>query len=145
VKKTHVLLIDDQRDLLAAVQELLETHGMEVLAGSSCADAERLWKTSRPDLAILDYLLPDGNAISLIQKFKDSDPAVPIIVLTGHGTIERAVEAVKTGAENLLPKPVNPSVLLDVIDEVLRTAVIARIALLKSPRGSAQRWIHSWA
>src|SRR6266496_2710145 len=111
---------------------------MEVLAGSSCADAERLWKTSRPDLAILDYLLPDGNAISLIQKFKDSDPAVPIIVLTGHGTIERAVEAVKTGAENLLPKPVNPSVLLDVIDEVLRTAVIARIALLKSPRGSAQ-------
>src|SRR6266496_420584 len=89
---------------------------MEVLAGSSCADAERLWKTSRPDLAILDYLLPDGNAIRLIQKFKHADPTVPIIVLTGHGTIERAVEAVKAGAENLLPKPVNPGVLLEVIE-----------------------------
>jgi DNA-binding NtrC family response regulator len=116
LKKTRVLLIDDERDLLCAVQELLEAHGMEVLAGGNCADAERLWKTSRPDLAILDYLLPDGNAIALIQKFKDADPTVPIIVLTGHGTIERAVEAVKAGAENLLPKPVNPSVLLDVIE-----------------------------
>jgi DNA-binding NtrC family response regulator len=122
VKKTHVLLIDDERDLLGAVQELLDAHGMEVLAGGSCLDAERLWKTSRPDIALLDYLLPDGNAISLIQKFKDSDPTVPIIVLTGHGTIERAVEAVKAGAENLLPKPVNPSVLIDVIERSLENS-----------------------
>lgn len=122
MKKTHVLLIDDERDLLGAVQELLDAHGMEVLAGGSCLDAERLWKTSRPDIALLDYLLPDGNAISLIQKFKDSDPTVPIIVLTGHGTIERAVEAVKAGAENLLPKPVNPSVLIDVIERSLENS-----------------------
>ena len=122
VKKIHVLLIDDQQDLLSAVQELLESNGMEVSAGRSCADAERLWKTSRPDLAILDYMLPDGNAIGLIQKFKDSDPSVPIIVLTGHGTIERAVEAVKTGAENLLPKPANASALLGVIERSLENS-----------------------
>ena len=93
MKETHVLLIDDQEDLLTAVQELLEANGMIVTSGRSCADAERLWKTSRPDLAILDYMLPDGNAIGLIQKFKENDASVPIIVLTGYGTIERAVEA----------------------------------------------------
>jgi DNA-binding NtrC family response regulator len=123
VKKTRVLVIDDQPDLLSVVQELLESHGMEVLAGASCADAERLWKTARPDIAILDYLLPDGNAITLIQQFKESDPTVPIIVLTGHGTIERAVEAVKKGAENLLPKPVNPSVLLNVIERAMENSL----------------------
>jgi DNA-binding NtrC family response regulator len=122
VKETHVLLIDDQEDLLTAVQELLEANGMIVTSGRSCADAERLWKTSRPDLAILDYMLPDGNAIGLIQKFKENDASVPIIVLTGYGTIERAVEAVKSGAENLLPKPANPSALLGVIERALENS-----------------------
>src|SRR6266852_2664082 len=98
MKKTHVLLIDDEQDLLAAVQELLENSGMHVSAGRTCADAERLWRTSQPDLALLDYVLPDGNAIDLIQKFKSSDATVPIIILTGHGTIDLAVQAVKAGA-----------------------------------------------
>lgn len=122
MKKTHVLLIDDEQDLLTAVKELLESNGMEVSAGKTCADAERLWKTSRPDVVILDYMLPDGNAIEIIRKFKDSDPGVPIIILTGYGTIERAVEAVKSGAENLLPKPANPSALLGVIERSLENS-----------------------
>jgi len=122
VKKTHVLLIDDEEDLLGAVQDLLEGNGMEVTSGRCCADAKRLWNTSRPDVAILDYMLPDGNAVGLIQRFKDSDPAVPIIVLTGYGTVDRAVEAVKAGADNFLPKPANPSALLGVIARSLENS-----------------------
>jgi len=95
---------------------------MEVSSGGSCADAEKLWRASRPDLAILDYVLPDGNAIDLIQKFKDSDATVPIIILTGHGTIDLAVNAVKSGADNFLTKPANPSALLVVIERSLENS-----------------------
>ena len=122
VKPLHVLLVDDERELLIAVQEVLQDSGMQVTCGKSCADAERLWRISRPDVAILDYMLPDGTALGLIQKFKESDPTVPIVVLTGHGTIELAVEAVKAGAENLLPKPANASALLDVIQRSLENS-----------------------
>lgn len=122
VKPLQVLLVDDERELLVAVQEVLEDRGMKVSCGKSCGDAERLWRTARPDVAILDYMLPDGTALDLIQKFKENDPTVPIVVLTGHGTIELAVEAVKAGAENLLPKPANPSALLDVIHRSLENS-----------------------
>jgi DNA-binding NtrC family response regulator len=122
VKKTQILLIDDERELLRAVRQILDSQNMEVVTGASCAEAERLWKTSVPDLAILDYMLPDGNAIGLIQRFKEWDPSVPIIVLTGYATIEHAVEAVKAGADNLLPKPANPSALLEVIKRSLENS-----------------------
>lgn len=122
VKPLHVLLVDDERELLVAVQEVLRYHGMQVTCGTSCVDAERLWRSARPDVAILDYMLPDGTALDLIQKFRENDPTVPIVVLTGHGTIELAVEAVKAGAENLLPKPVNPSALVDVIQRCLENS-----------------------
>ncbi len=122
LKKTRVLLIDDEQDLLSAVQELLELNDLEVCSGNSCADAERLWRASRPDVAILDYVLPDGNAMDLIQKFKDSDATVPVIILTGQGTIDLAVNALKGGADNFLTKPANPSALLAVIDRCLENS-----------------------
>jgi DNA-binding NtrC family response regulator len=122
LKKTRVLLIDDEQDLLSAVQELLEANGLEVSSGNTCADAERLWRASRPDVAILDYVLPDGNAMDLIQKFKDSDSTVPVIILTGHGTIDLAVNALKSGADNFLTKPANPSALLTVIERCLENS-----------------------
>jgi len=122
VKKTQILLIDDERELLRAVRQILDSQNMDVATGASCAEAEKLWKTAVPDLAILDYMLPDGNAIGLIQRFKEWDPSVPIIVLTGYATIEHAVEAVKAGADNLLPKPANPSALLEVIKRSLENS-----------------------
>ena len=122
MQRTRVVLIDDEKDLLASVRELLESSGMEVSSGGTCADAERLWKASRPDLAILDYSLPDGNAIGLIQKFKGSDATVPIIVLTGYGTIDLAVKAVKAGADNFLTKPADASTLLVMIERSLENS-----------------------
>src|SRR5690348_11110585 len=122
VKKTRVLLIDDEQELLSAVQEWLEGNGLEVSSGNTCSDAERLWKTARPDVAILDYVLPDGNALDLIQKFKDSDATVPVIILTGQGTIDLAVNALKSGADNFLTKPANPSALLTVIERCLENS-----------------------
>jgi DNA-binding NtrC family response regulator len=122
MKQTRVLLIDDERNLLRAVQEILEENGMEVSCGGSCAEAERLWRQSRPDLVVLDYVLPDGNAIDLINKFKGSDATVPIIVLTGHGTIDLAVKAVQAGADNFLTKPADPSTLLVMMERSLENS-----------------------
>jgi DNA-binding NtrC family response regulator len=122
MSKTKVLVIDDDKNLLAAVRQLLESNGLDVTAGHTCAEAERLWNSSRPDLALLDYSLPDGNAIDLIHKFKSCDATVPIIVLTGKGTTELVVSAVKAGAENFLNKPADPSALLVMIERSLENS-----------------------
>jgi DNA-binding NtrC family response regulator len=122
MKRTRVLLIDDERNLLCAVKEILEESDMEVSCGGSCAEAERLWRVSRPDLVVLDYCLPDGNAIDLIHKFKGSDATVPIIVLTGHGTIDLAVKAVQAGADNFLTKPADPTTLLVMMERSLENS-----------------------
>src|SRR5260370_27404160 len=122
MKRTRVLLIDDERNLLCAVQEIREEQGMEVSCGGSCAEAEGLWKLSRPDLVVLDYVLPDGNAIDLINKFKGSDATVPIIVLTGHGTIDLAVKAVQAGADNFLTKTADPKTLLVMMERSLENS-----------------------
>lgn len=134
MKKTQILLVDDERELLRAVRQILESQNMEVVAGASCAEAEKLWKSSLPDLAILDYMLPDGNAIGLIQKFKESEPSVPIIVLTGYATIEHAVEAVKAGADNLLPKPANPCALLELIRRSLENSRIRQSRIFEDSK-----------
>jgi ActR/RegA family two-component response regulator len=77
----------------------------DVLVPETCARGEELWREARPDAAILDYQLPDGNALNVLPRLKAIHPANPIIVLTGHGSIELAVEAIKLGAEQFLTKP----------------------------------------
>jgi DNA-binding NtrC family response regulator len=73
----------------------------------------------RPDAAIIDYLLPDGTALNLLPRLKAIDPAVPLIILTGHGSIDLAVRAMKEGAEQFLTKPVDLSTLLVILERSL--------------------------
>ncbi len=80
-----------------------------------------MFRQNRPDIAILDYTLPDGNALELLPKLKASDSAIPVIILTGHGSIDLAVRAIKEGAEQFLTKPVEMKALLVIIERLLDT------------------------
>lgn len=103
--KGRILLVDDDPQVCEAIGEFLKAKQFEVTATGTCAEAERLWRAAPPDLAILDYSLPDGNAIGLLPRLKALEIKVPIIILTGHGSIALAVEAMKLGAEHFLTKP----------------------------------------
>jgi DNA-binding NtrC family response regulator len=118
----RVLIVDDEPQLLDVLQTFLKSRGFEVIPGKSCAEAEALWQNARPDVAVLDYSLPDGNVSDLLPRLKALDPNIPIIVLTGYGSIDLAVEVVKKGAENFLTKPAELDTLLVMIQRCIENS-----------------------
>ncbi len=117
--KSRILLVDDDAGARFGVRTYLETYGYEIEEADTCASAMAHLHTDLPDLVILDYALPDGTALDLLQRLKAEDIDVPVIVLTGHGSIELAVAAIKEGAEQFLTKPVEMASLTVVVDRVI--------------------------
>jgi DNA-binding NtrC family response regulator len=101
-----VLIVDDEAELRSATSEFLEQRGFEVTEAASCKDAICEFRRNKPDAVILDYSLPDGSALDILRQLQSIDSTVPTIILTGHGSIDLAVPAIKLGAEQFLTKPV---------------------------------------
>jgi two-component system NtrC family response regulator len=97
-----VLIVEDDVRQRALLTEFLSANGLKALTAGTCLEAEHICRTHHPDAAILDYELPDGNALGLMIRLRTIDPSLPIIILTGQGSIQRAVEAVKLGADQFL-------------------------------------------
>jgi len=114
-----ILLVDDDADLRRAYAAHLTGNGFVVEEAEDAAGARRLFAATHPDLAILDFRLPDGTALDLIAGFKELEPAVPVIVLTGFGSMELGVSIIQSGAEQCLAKPVDSAALLLIVHKVL--------------------------
>ncbi len=119
MSKTRILLVDDEPAVRFGIQRFLQSNGFEVEAVDTCERAEGAFVLQRPAAVIVDYMLPDGNALELLPRFKALDSSVPVIVLTGHGTIDLAVRAMKEGADQFLTKPVELPSLLVLIERSL--------------------------
>jgi len=118
--KRKVLLGEDDPTISVALSEYLLSLDYEVTAAASCESIKEAFRSSYPDAAILDYSLPDGTALDLLPYLRQSYPAVPLIVLTGNGTIQLAVQAMKEGAEQFLTKPVEMEAIAVVLDRALQ-------------------------
>jgi len=111
--QSTILLVDDEAGLRLVMRRFLEANGYRVEEARSCREAERALRTVGPDAVLLDANLPDGDGVELVPRLKEASPEVPIIILTGFGSIEAAVKAIKHGAEQFLTKPVElPAVLV---------------------------------
>jgi DNA-binding NtrC family response regulator len=117
--KNKVLIVDDEPDVRESMRRFLESKGCDTAMASSCDIAEQVCRTTRPDIAVLDYSLPDGNALELIPRLRAIDQSIPVIILTGYGSIELAVEAIKLGADQFLTKPAELSALMVLIQRSL--------------------------
>src|SRR5258707_3557534 len=117
--KDKVLIIDDQPSVRFGLRSLLEGEGYRVLEAISGEQALPIVTDNAPQLILLDLRLPDIGGLDLLTRIKAIDDDVPIIMLTAHGTIETAIQALKGGAENFLTKPFNPDSLLIVISKIL--------------------------
>jgi DNA-binding NtrC family response regulator len=117
--RERILIVEAEKETCGVLREYLGDKGYEVATAGTCALTEQIWRTRRPDIAILDYSLSDGNALGLIPRLKAIDASIPIIILTGYGSIDLAVEAVKLGAELFLPKPAELSTLYVLIQRSL--------------------------
>ena len=117
--KIRILLVDDDSSVRAPMREYLQELGYEVTEVGTLMAAKDAFRTVRPDAAIMDYSLPDGTVLDLLPQLKALYPSVPLILLTGNGTIELAVRAVKEGAEQFLTKPVQMSAVAVVLERAL--------------------------
>ena len=106
VARNRILIVDNEPAIRFGIRDYLESQGYIVEEAESCQGAEDIFRDSRPDIAIVDYLLDDGNAIDILPRLKSIAPEVPIVILTGYGSIDLAVRAIKEGAEQFLTKPV---------------------------------------
>jgi len=121
MSKSKVLIVDDEPGVRFGVREFLETHGYKVDDANCCRGAEDMFRATRHDAVVIDYLLPDGTALDLLPRMKAIDPGVSLIILTGHGSIDLAVRAIKEGAEQFLTKPVDLSTLLVILERSLES------------------------
>jgi DNA-binding NtrC family response regulator len=120
MSKRSVLIGEDDRSIRFALSEFLQSIDYEVTEATTCAAIRQSFRTASPDVAILDYTLPDGTAMDLLPFLKQSYASVPLILLTGNGTIELAVQAIKEGAEHFLTKPVQMSAIAVVLERALK-------------------------
>jgi DNA-binding NtrC family response regulator len=102
-----VLIVDDERTLARAIKAFLAEAGYEAEVAGDAEQALRLLETMRPDVVFTDVRLPGMDGIELLRRIREFDAAIPVIIMTAHGTIEGAVEAVKLGAFDYLKKPVD--------------------------------------
>ncbi|MGB9639608.1 MAG: sigma-54-dependent transcriptional regulator [Anaerolineales bacterium] len=102
-----VLMVEDEIDFIESVKPYIETRGYEVMIASNLAEARLKLKQGIGDIVLLDIYLPDGNGLTLLNETINMAIRPSVIVVTGNGDIEMAVEAMKSGATDFLPKPIN--------------------------------------
>jgi DNA-binding NtrC family response regulator len=115
----RILIVDDENGIRFALRNYLEGCGYEVREVEDIASCRMAFRDWRPDAIVLDYKLPDGTALDLVEPIKAFDPSITIIVLTGHGSIELAVQSMKDGADHFMTKPIELSVLAAVLEKSL--------------------------
>src|SRR5271170_673704 len=118
--RAHLLVVDDEPSILTTLQKALtlEGYGVDVAGGIKVAE-EKLKKRTY-DLCLFDVMLPDGDGVELLQRMRASKADTPVIMMSGHATIDTAVRAVRVGALNFLEKPLNTDALLIAVETALR-------------------------
>ncbi|MCS5564748.1 MAG: sigma-54 dependent transcriptional regulator [Methylococcales bacterium] len=121
--KPHILVVDDEPEIRELVRDILEDESYEVSVAENAEVARKVWQTRKPDLILLDIWMPDSDGISVLKEWlkSGSDPS-PVIMMSGHGTVETAVEATRLGAYDFLEKPLSLSRLLLTVERALETS-----------------------
>lgn len=117
--RNRILIVDDDEAVRFGLRNFLEAQGYRVEEAGTALDAETAFRNIRPDVVLTDYRLPDGDALMLLPRLRAIADQVPIILLTAHGSVELAVQAMKEGAEHFLTKPVTLPALQVVIERSL--------------------------
>jgi len=117
-----ILIIDDEKNIRRSLSMVLESDGYSILEAGSAREARAMLDKSQPDAILLDLKLPDVKDLSLLEQIKTDHPRVPVVMISGHGTMTDAVDAVKRGAFDFLEKPLQRERVL----VTLRNALEAR-------------------
>jgi two-component system nitrogen regulation response regulator NtrX len=103
--KSRILVIDDEAEIRRSVRMILEYEGYEVLEASSGPDGVAMTERESPDLVFLDIKMPGMDGLDALQRIRASNETLPVVIISGHGTVSTAVEATKAGAFDFIEKP----------------------------------------
>src|SRR5690242_7908048 len=117
-----ILVVDDEENIRHTLRGVLADEGFDVLEAPNGRRALELLAHTAPRLAIVDVWMPEVDGIELVERMRAQAPGVPIIVISGHGTIETAVRVIRLGAFDFLEKPFPLDALLGVVGRALGTA-----------------------
>ncbi len=123
----YILVVDDEPDIRELVRDILEDEGYTVATAENGEAARAALRERRPDLILLDIWMPDIDGISLLKEWHEGDGLpCPVIIMSGHGTVETAVEATRLGAYDFLEKPLSLAKLLITVERALESDRLAR-------------------
>ena len=127
MRAAHILVVDDEPDIRQLVRDILEDENYSVAVAENAEGARQALRARRPDLILLDIWMPDLDGISLLKEWTDGrDLACPVIMMSGHGTVETAVEATRLGAYDFLEKPLSLAKLLLTVERALEADRLAQ-------------------
>jgi DNA-binding NtrC family response regulator len=137
-----ILLVEDDETARSFMAPLLRDVGYEVLEAGSLKAAHAIVDRGQADIVVLDVQLPDGYGPSLLERLSREQPGVQVIVVTGYGDIEMAVEAMKSGARDFIQKPVDMERLKRAVAKAAEIVALTReLAHLRSARLADDAWI----
>jgi two-component system, NtrC family, nitrogen regulation response regulator GlnG len=129
----HVLVVDDDAAVCWALEQALKGSGYEVTLAADAGAAKRAIRRSRPDVVLSDIRMPGESGLDLLASLKSELPTLPVIIMTAHGTMETAIEAVQRGAFDYLPKPIDLDRTLEMLKRALGENALAAAAQPSTP------------
>lgn len=146
MSQTQILVVDDEPDIRQLVQEILEDEGYSVQVAADGESARLAWAQLKPDLVLLDIWMPDVDGITLLKEWSASgELESQVVIMSGHGTLETAVEATRLGAFDFIQKPLSLAKLLATVKKALETRpsfstskVAAQLELAVEPLGNSE-------
>ncbi len=122
-----VLLVDDEKDFIESLGERMANRGMNVSTTTSAKDAVKKVQEESYDAIVLDLQMPEMDGIEALKAIKEINPDMQVILLTGHATVEKGIEAMKLGAMDLIEKPAD----IEAIAEKIKKAQANKMILVE--------------
>jgi len=120
----NVLIVDDEKDFLDLISQRLEARDVQVSTATSAKDALSMIDNTSYDAVVLDLQMPEMDGLEALRRIKEKNPDVQVILLTGHATVEKGVEAMKLGAMDLIEKPADLTTIIDRIKRAKAEKII---------------------
>jgi DNA-binding NtrC family response regulator len=122
MSQSHILVVDDEPDIRDLVREILEDEGYRVSVAENGETARAAFARDAPDLVLLDIWMPDVDGITLLREWSSGAGLdCPVVVMSGHGTVETAIEATRLGAYDFVQKPISLARLLAIVGQALES------------------------
>jgi two-component system nitrogen regulation response regulator NtrX len=118
--KERVLIVDDEKNIVTSLQEILNDEGYDIVTAEDGLDALEIIQSEPPDLVLLDIWIPGMDGIEVLQAIKTYHPQIEVLVMSGHGTIDTAVKATKLGAYDFIEKPFSLDQLVMSVEKALK-------------------------